>query len=117
MQQWTDSDDPWFFVLPRLEDDEAICIADVDASEEHGWQEPVYLYLGDIFPRRLGSYEGYSMKDESADFHVPRLQDGKDSFYSIWTVIAYWRTCGESTCNVFANVVQKRGAYTGIEEK
>ena len=57
------------------------------------------------------------MKDEFTDFHVPRLQDGKYSFYSVWTLIAYWRTYGESPTNLFANVIQQRSSYTGVEEK
>ena len=57
------------------------------------------------------------MKGKAADFHFLRRQDGKHTFYAVWPPIAYWRTCGESTCNVFADVVQKRVAYTGIEEK
>src|SRR5947209_15801659 len=104
-------------VLPRLKDDKAIGIANVDALEERGWQQPIYLHFGDIFPRGCGSYERDSMKGECADFHVLRLQDGKHSFYSVGTVIAYWHTYGESTRYVLPNVVQKRGAYTGIEEK
>jgi hypothetical protein len=115
-QQLTDTGKSKEFCLPRLQNDEAIGVADVDAPEEHGWQQAVYLYLGNILPCGRGSYEKYLMKGKSADFHLLRRHDGKHSFNSIWTVIAYWRICGESTCNVFANVVQKRVAYTGIEE-
>jgi hypothetical protein len=51
LQQLTNSDDPGISVLPRLKDDKAIGVVDVDASEERGWQQPVYFKSGDIFSR------------------------------------------------------------------
>jgi hypothetical protein len=55
----TSSDDPRSSVLPRLKDDKAIGVTDVDTAEDRGWQEPIYLYFGDVFPRGGGKYEGY----------------------------------------------------------
>ena len=55
------------------------------------------------------------MKGQCADLHVLRRQDGKHSFYSVWTVVAYGRTYGESTRHVFARVIQERDVRAGIE--
>src|SRR5258708_299534 len=61
LQQLTNSDDPRISVLSRLKDDKAIGVTDEDTAEERGWQQPIHLYFGDIFPRCCGSYEGYLM--------------------------------------------------------
>lgn len=33
-----------FSVLPRLKNDKTIGIADVEAPEERGWQQPIHFY-------------------------------------------------------------------------
>jgi len=54
LQQLTDSDDLEDLCLPRLKDDKAICIANEESPEEHGWQQAVHLYFGNILPRGCG---------------------------------------------------------------
>jgi hypothetical protein len=44
-----DSFDDWgITVLPRLKNNKAIGVTDVNTPEEHGWQQPIYLHFGDI---------------------------------------------------------------------
>ena len=84
---WADSfDDTEDFCLPRLKDDKAIGIADVDAPEESGRKQSIYLNFWSIpFLVACGCHEGYLMTDVVADPQVLRRQNGKRSFCSIYT--------------------------------
>jgi hypothetical protein len=48
--------------IPRLKDNKAIGVADVDTPEEHGWQQSVHPDFGDIVPGACERYEGYLTK-------------------------------------------------------
>jgi hypothetical protein len=84
---WADSfDDRRISVLPRLKDDKAIGIADVDPPEESGRKQSIYLnFWGIPILVACGCDEGYLMTDVVADPQVLRRQNGKRSLRSIYT--------------------------------
>jgi hypothetical protein len=48
----------WISALPRLKNNKAIGVADVNTPEEHGWQQPIYLHFGEILSGVCECYEG-----------------------------------------------------------
>jgi hypothetical protein len=86
-------DDRSISVLPRLKDDKAIGIADVDPPEEPCRKQSIHLnFWGIPILVACGCHEGYLMTDVVADPQVLWRQNGKRSFHSIYTAAASGRT-------------------------
>ena len=60
--QLTKFDRSMIFVLPRLQDSKAICVANEDLSEDPGHQQSIEFLRVGIMSRTRKRYEGHPMK-------------------------------------------------------
>ena len=82
--------------LPRLKDDKAIGIADIDASEEFGRKQAVYPSVGGNPSAVRKGYEGDLMEGKSTDPHVLRGQEDECPRHSICAKAVHGRTQNQS---------------------